>query len=263
MKISKFFVSISAMLIINGCEDKSAPNTHNPKPKEIENETVIPPSMFLNVTGRFLTGGGPHCIQELLLSFQDAEGNDLVKGIEFLTNDYPFVSCEIQGGEEDFWGTIEEELYTLENIYEGLFKDFWNYFPIGLRKGKPFSTKYRDLNGNYDYLYFQTGSVSGLLLYEHIKNGTYYPSGYPFFEKVTFRLACPYILGNDEVHDINTWWKPENNTDKGKNSPICYRIEIDGKEFTEITYIYDDKLPLTYHEKTNGPYSLATIVLDK
>ena len=93
---------------------------------------------------------------------------------------------------------------------------------------------------------------------------------HPFNEKATFQLSCPYIFGDNKVHDIATWWKPEKIADAWLGhrflelAPSCYRIEIDGKEITEITYVSD----LPYNQSGSihgqaGPYSIATIVLDR
>lgn len=262
MKTLKLISLLFAMLIINSCAKKD------------KDEIEIPPAVFLNNPSLHPDGGGPFCAQELLLRFQDASGNDLVKGIDFwgeVHADYPLGIYQEQGNEKHAWGYVKREVYTLEYIYEDVYveKDiikeledgpwFFGVRPIGLRKGKPFSKKYPNLNGKYDYLYFLT-------------DGKGSPGKeYPFREKVTLRLTCHYIFGNDVAHDIVTWWKPGEDTyinnDKipGIWSPICYRIEFGGKEITEITYIHD-VLYLSpsdsYYGKRNGPYSIATIVLN-
>ena len=259
MKTLKFAVLILAVLTVNSCGKN-----------EVEEEIEIPPSIFLNITERRLIGGH-YCSQELLLSFQGRSGKDLVKGIGFLTAKHPTIRTFTEpGGEKDAWGEVKRETHALDRIYEDVYveSDMYreihgNTFPynlvfppMGFRRGKPFSKKYPELNGNYDYLYFQT-------------DGQGSPgSEYLFREKVTFRLTCPHIFGDDAEHDIDTWWKPGEDRYvhgvkvSGIGSPICYRMEIDGKEVTGITYINDDRL-LTYYGKFDGPYSLAMVVLER
>ena len=253
MKTLKFVVLILTMLIISSCKDKD------------EDEIPIPSSVYLNVTV-YNTLGGPFCFQELLLSFQSKSGKDLVKGIKFWGPGGTYgANYDIKtGGKTDAWGIVKKEVYTMERIYEDIDLDKSN-FPIGLRKGKPFSKNYPELNGNYDYLYFQTdGRGSGNVISSEYP---FYDEGYPFREKATFKLTCPYMFGDNKVHIIDTWWKPgedtyvKNEKIPGTWCPICYRIEVDGKEITEIAYIYDK--PFTTSEKFNGPYSIAMIVLDR
>ena len=70
----------------------------------------------------------------------------------------------------------------------------------------------------------------------------------PIEKKVTLKLKCSYLFGDDEVHDIVTWWKPQ----KGTRNSLCYRIEFGGKEYTDID-----------HVKTDLYHSIATVVLDR
>ena len=237
MKTTKFTVLLLSILIINCCTDK----------EEVEIE--VP---FLYGSNWSFKGAGPACNQPLLLSFQNASGNDLVKGIGFWVDGSNGIT--ITGRKNDAWGRVKEKLYTM-SIYEDSYDDYYSC-PLGLRKGKPFLKKYPELNGNYDYLYFQAISMN--INEEHLFN-----------EKATFQLSCPYIFGDNEVHNIVTWWKPEKIADAWLEhrfyelAPSCYRIEIDGKEITEITYVYDApyiQSGSVYGQA--GPYSVATIILE-
>ena len=253
MKTLKLTVLILTMLIINSCTSKEESPTE--EPQEVEDEIEIPPNVSLGITA-FYPYGIPFSLQQLLLSFQDKSGNDLVKGIGFWSNYWlafnPVDSTRLvytgtEGGETDAWGVVNSELYTLEYAFNGIpydkniLADYdWEKPPLGFRRGKPFSKKYPELNGNYDYLFFNTVSRTG---------------------KITFKLSCPYLFGDDAVHDIDTWWKYEEDIE----FPICYRIEFGGKEITEITYIYDppykDEFGAIWVNR--NPYSVATLVFDK
>ena len=70
-------------------------------------------------------------------------------------------------------------------------------------------------------------------------------------DKITFKLRCPHIFGDNEIHYINTYWKSEGKRE-GKSTlrHECYRVEYEGKEFTVDT-------PEGEHRQ------FATIILDK
>jgi len=240
MKALKFVVSLLTMLIINSCTNKV----------EVEEEIEIPPHIFLS-SGIYPLGVYS-CLQELLISFQDASGNDLVKGIGFWAE----YSHDVTGGNTHAWGTVKSELYTLECDYEEnpLVYPRKLPYPIGLRKGKPFSKKYPDLDCNYDYLYFQVAAC----VYGRDPFRDPPPDDALFFEKITYKLTCPYLFGDNKVHEIITQWRLL----EGTEFPVCYHIELGGKEFTEISYIYDILIPGIYYGSVN-PYSIATIVLDR
>jgi len=173
----------------------------------------------------------------LYLSFMDASGNDLVKGIGL---DTYYVTEE-----DTIGGYVKTDLYTLK-------VDFPNYWQsisaayntvLSLTEGKVFREVYPESKDNdYDLLSFY--------VYSH---RVYYGYGVivrvPFAEKITFKLKCPYIFGDDEEHEIVTWWKQKTKKNKGSpDSVLCYRIELGGKEFTKITH------------GTNEDISLATVV---
>ena len=266
MKTLKFIILILALLI-SSCSDKDeslqGEEVLVPDPCIPCSEVVIETGDIYLYEGMFLPLGPSSCSHELLLSFRDASGNDLVKGIEFWGNNYPSLSYDVPGGDTHAKGIVKRELHTLDYIYEDNYVEpFYphSFFrPMGLRKGEPFSEKYTEMNSNYDYLYFQSyaygdGVIMGEDMPPNFKPATY-------AKKITFRLTCSYLFGDDEAHDIVTWWKPIYDTEKGARSPICYSIEFDGKEITEISYVCD----VFYHngEKFHHPYSIATIILDR
>ena len=157
---------------------------------------------------------------DLLLSFQDVWDYDLVKGIEY---DYG----EIDGVQYEWWGWVKRDLYTLEVLYPDEIKN-----PV--KPDSPLYTKYenrylgliKDWATGYDYLRLTTPSYRA---YYDSHSNRYI--AVPFVEKITFRLTCHYLFGDDVAHDIVTWW--ELYEEEGFiPTPICYRIEIDGKEYS-------------------------------
>ena len=180
---------------------------------------------------KFCCDGISFTIHPLYLSFQDTSGNDLVKGIGFdVWRDGGYVT----GGEEDVGGIVKPELFTLEFVFEnGIPNPNLSISPLmALQKETLLEAK---LGLKNDYLSFYPRSFSDQ----------------PFVEKITFKMTCPYIFRDYAKHDIVTWWKKHPSI-----SPICYRIEFEGKEITEITY-----------NDSSGFYngselSFATVVLD-
>ena len=158
----------------------------------------------------------------LYLSIKDASGNDLVKGIGL-------ESWRGETEEEATGGIVMPDLYTLEYIFPNHWQSqsFGHYSRFSFINGKVFKEANPELkHDDYDLLQFY--------VYTH---SVHYGYGIvvkvPFAEKVTFKLKCPYIFGNDTEHEIVTWWK---RSEKSSNAALCYRIELGGKEFTKITY---------------------------
>ena len=161
----------------------------------------------------------------LYLSFQDASGNDLVKGIGF----QPYGNYT---EEESNGGNVKSDLYTLEVVFPYHWQSLSLHSWFSFVKGKALKEAYPELKyGDYDCLSFQ---VSGLAVQ--------YPYGViirvPFAEKITFKLKCPYIFGDEAEHELVTWWKKKNKEER-RPAALCYRIELGGREFTEINYSND------------------------
>ena len=186
MKTLKFTVLILTMLTLNGCNKDEG-------------------------SSKGEIGNYQHM---LWLSFQDASGNDLIEGSEFISTK-----------DVKLHDTIPPEYYTLEYVYEKGIPNPWkpDHNPNAI-----YNVRYPrlylaemipqlPLNHNYNYLWFDAKSV--------------YPDY--FAEKIIFRLACPYIFGDNEAHDIVTWWERYKYAN-GDSSiyGVCYRIEYDDKEFT-------------------------------
>lgn len=244
MKTLKFTGLLLSVLIINSCAKTI-------KEVEVEEE-------------KFSAHNGFY-IHRFFLSFQDASGNDLVKGIGVDT-----VSANVFLAGDPAGGNVSPYLYTLEidfedgipniskpssiyyseavttnynnNIYNN---SYYKPFPMYLLKAEAFEWQYPDvaIDGNYDYLRFY---ILGSPVYNGYENNN--DKKIPFSEKITFTLKCPHLFGDNEAHEIITWWKPN---EERVFYTICYRIEFGGKKFTEI---------ITNEYAT---FSVATLVLDR
>ena len=171
----------------------------------------------------------------LFINIQDLSGNDLLKGIGFEDSN---------PANEPFGRYVKLDLYTLEVVFPEPCMDIYHpkpqygvilddFFPKLSISINGIASDY--INDNVSYLALSTQSW--------INDECSKPA-----EMLIFKISCAYIFGNDAEHEIVTYWK------KGReitNSRICYRIELEGKEFTEITYLWQNQM------------SKATIILDK
>jgi len=170
----------------------------------------------------------------LAFTFQDASGNDLVKGIE-LEEWYPG-NIPV---EEANSGVVNRDFYALDIIVSQPCKNWDNeVYNAPARPGF-----IPDVNSP-KLLWWKNNSLNCL------GSGLSIPvDDCPVMEKLTFKLKCPYLFGDEAVHDLVTYW----DTPKIRNSSVrskCYRIEFEGKVFTDISY------ESIYH-------SIATIILDR
>lgn len=123
------------------------------------------------------------------------DGNDLVKGIE----------VDSGSSRAHFGPEIKPELYTLKIICPGLCMNIYNPQP---------------------YIQVERSDINYLVFVVYIINN----DECPYANTLTYKLNCPYIFGDDAVHELVTYWKEGN---KPTKSCICYRIELDGKESVE------------------------------
>lgn len=147
----------------------------------------------------------------LNLNFQDASGNDLVKGIEFDASS----------------GTVNDSLFTLDIIVSE---------PCGNWDNKIYNAPARpgfepDVNR----------PKLGMLKYNsccYLTNGFYIPVNDCPEEKIlTYQLKCPYIFGDDAVHEFVTYWDIPK--DKVNQTAKCNRIEFEGNEIIPSTDQYE------------------------
>ena len=141
---------------------------------------------------------------DLYLSFQDVSGNDLVKGIELNTSS----------------GSVKDSLFTLDIIVSEPCRNWDN---------KIYNTPARS---GFEPDVNRPGL--GMVRYNsycYLTNGFYLPVNDCPEEKIlTYKLKCPYVFGDDAVHEFVTYWDIPR--DKINHSAKCYRIEFEGNEIT-------------------------------
>jgi hypothetical protein len=193
--------------------------------------TVMCASCESTNTKIFPNTAPPDYDYHLELSFIDTSGNDLVKGLR---------TTEPEGSNESF--RVDPGLYTL--------KDSPNAHELGL--DAPPGVTYADPDFMYD-LYC-------LPLRRHAIDSDYYSLAFVKFcpktrdvETITYTLTCQRIFGDDEPHRIVTHWRksPSNGTTHPYDHMMCYRVEVDGKEFTDLSYV------------GGGEWAHAMITLDR
>ena len=137
----------------------------------------------------------------LYFNFQDSSGNDLVKGIEIDASS----------------GAIENSLYTLDIMIS---EPCWNWdndiYNAPARPGfEPYINRPKfglSIHNDYSYL---TSQFSLPL------------NDCPKQEILTYKIKCPYIFGDDAVHELVTFWNIPNERNP---SAQCYRIEFEDHE---------------------------------
>lgn len=171
----------------------------------------------------------------LCISFQDASGNDLVKGIGF-DDSYVLSGMGYPDGydEENTAGIVKPELYTMGVIF-----------------GRECEDGRAPMYKTPDAIYDRQSPVLGLV----VADGKYYLNLRQFsvkskkclvFERtISFKLTCPYVFGDDKEREIVTFWETNN-----VKSISCYRIKLGNQEITDIIHEF------------NGLHK-ATIILDR
>ena len=167
----------------------------------------------------------------LYLRFQDASSNDLIKGIEY-------------DGDKIRYGfaTVNPDLYALKFVFPDGILTPWKPEPQpGVILAEHAPTLFLETEKDDYYFILRSSSVN----WRDFGEERVY---FPFSEKLTFELTCPYVFGDDAVHEIITYWKEGN---VSTCSCLCYCIELEGKEYTQITHAQYDQS------------SVATIILDR
>lgn len=156
-------------------------------------------------------------VYNLGLSFQDASGNDLVKGIGLE---------EWSAGtsmEDALWGSVKPDLYVLDIIVSEPCKNWDNeIYNTPARPGfipdvnRPKLGMERDNNGDC----YLTNSFSLPV------------NDCPEEKILTYKLKCPYVFGDEAVHEFVTYWDiPKSNyAHTSERFAKCYRIEFEGVE---------------------------------
>ena len=161
---------------------------------------------------------------KLQLSFQDASGNDLLKGIEV--------------EDEANFGRVKSTSYTLDVSFpepcDNWDKKKWN--PVGCDDISPFFVLGTKVN------FYFLGTLFML------------PKDYcPEIKMFIHRIKFPHLFGDNEVHELVTYWEfpvKKNRTVWAK----CTRIEFEDSVITQITY--DEEWGKNVYN------SFATIILE-
>jgi hypothetical protein len=147
---------------------------------------------------------------ELALNFQNASGDDLVKGIEL---------GDVLGG------TVRSDLYVLDIIL---------YEPCENWDNDIYNTPARP--GYTPDVHRPTLQVKeGDNGYSYLANEFFVPiNGCPEEKILTYKLTCPYLFGDEEIHELVTYWNvPEKREWHGVYAK-CYLIEYEGKAITPV-----------------------------
>lgn len=157
----------------------------------------------------------------LELGFQDTSGHDLAR--EFIQQPDAIITTDGNGR------LINPDLYTLRVVFEDEILNSWKQHSELLPNNSVMlftdSTHTDDTNGNFVHLIFSTFS------YKYYFDSNDNKTLYPFAEKIIFKLACPYLFGDDAEHDIVTRWERSN----PYHSTTCTHIELDGKKVAQAT----------------------------
>ena len=165
----------------------------------------------------------------LLLSVQDVSGNDLVEGITEYNN-------------PDNWAEgIDPDLFTLDIVFPNLCMDVYyqhhhNTTSIAPAEFYP-ELSMKKLDGR-NYLLFKTLSGIG----DDCDNSS---------RIITFKLTCPYVFGDEKVHEIVTHWK--------KNE--CHKVVFDSTVI-DVVGVLDDIYPGTNPGVEPHSLASATVILD-
>lgn len=152
----------------------------------------------------------------LRLSFQDASGNDLVKGIGLDVWMDSILNFEEQA---QAGIVLEDSLYTLDIIVSEPCKNWDNkiYNAPGCDAIRPVLVMFR-YNNNYCYL------------------GNYFSvpvNDCPEEKILNYQLKCPYVFGDEAVHEFVTYWDiPKAKSSTNSHYAKCNRVEFDGNEIT-------------------------------
>ena len=138
----------------------------------------------------------------LNLNFQDSAGNDLINGIKFNKS----------------LGSLENDLYSLDIIVS---EKCWNWdndiYNSPARPGFEPDVHRPTLGLAENNDYFFLTNQFGLPVNDCPKQ-----------TKLTYKIKCAYVFGDEEVHELITYW----NISKDNPYAKCYRIEFKDNEIT-------------------------------
>ena len=84
----------------------------------------------------------------------------------------------------------------------------------------------------------------------------------PEEKTLTYKLKCPYVFGDEAVHEVVTYWNiPKAKSSVNDHYAKCYRIEFEGNEITPQLYIVTDTYPMTNPVTVQHETYVANIML--
>ena len=164
----------------------------------------------------------PHTGYSLFLRFQDTSGNDLIQGIDYSS------------------GVVNSDLYTLNIV----FSEPCNTYDTDIFNFPPKPGFFPD--NNFPKLLIGNSSGHSHLIIDFILP----TNDCPEEKMVTYKLKCPYIFGDDNVHELVAYWN-FSKVSSFCTSADCYSAEFDGKEF----------IPTRIEDNFWAPTSLITVLL--
>jgi hypothetical protein len=172
----------------------------------------------------------------LWISVQDALGKDLIKGIG-----YDWWKSDVVPEEEAEGGSVKSNLYTLNIIFPEPCMDY--YAPPNGAILDPVSAPQLGLKKWNGYYYLELITSSRKYFYDPKYHSC------PPAVRTTFNLKCPYVFGNDAVHEIVSYWKPEDNNPYYQ---VCESVVLDGKKYTTNRFCYG---------REDGLLNIASIIV--
>lgn len=185
-------------------------------------------SFILGSCGDYILGGkvklGDQMQYNMSFVFQDAEGNDLSKGI----------------GVEDAYPNLPKEQITFGEVLD------YKLDIILSDPGELFNNKLYNVN-NPEAV--ELAYNPPILIYQYTEDNIYLGNNFLLYtgivnpqDKLTYEITCPHIFGDNEIHVITTYWKK----DLGEKIsttyfPECYKVEFDGKEITDIGHDFKEE----------------------
>jgi hypothetical protein len=210
---------------------------------------------------------------DLLLSFEDTEGNDLVKGIKATEEENPSEALFVLPDQFTLTASPNRHELGVNTPSPGVVYDDPDPNP-DMAFLPPLEEWNEDaVRAEYQYLKAMFEESIEQSEDEWVERAHYiweenkkaYGDRYRFGifmnstieydpEKIIYTLVCPHVFGDEAEHVIVSYWrKPVGwEGEPARNHyRACYRVEFDGKDITDILYTGDET------------YSCATIVLDR
>lgn len=157
-----------------------------------------------------------YTVYNLAIGFRDASGSDLVKGIG-LKDRQSGVSME-----DAKWGEVDSDQYRLDIMVD---IPCWNW------SNDTYDTPSRPATGPFEVKRPQLD----IYYYDEIcylHNYFELPvEDCPDQRKLTYKLKCPYVFGDKEVHELVTYWDIPTEKPVPTTYAKCLRIEFGGDKF--------------------------------